>query len=58
MVGRKETQGGNMASQGRNVYVASKGQGSSVHGRIQARILEWAASPFSRGPSLPLSGRY
>ena len=27
--------------------------GSSVHGIPQASILEWAASPFSRGSSLP-----
>ena len=27
--------------------------GSSVHGMSQARILEWAAIPFSRGSSLP-----
>ena len=27
--------------------------GSSVHGIIQARILEWAAIPFSRGSSQP-----
>ena len=27
--------------------------GSSVHGIIQARILEWVAMPFSRGSSLP-----
>ena len=27
--------------------------GSSVHGIFQARILEWAASPFSRGSSQP-----
>ena len=26
--------------------------GSSVHGILQARILEWVAVPFSRGPSL------
>ena len=25
--------------------------GSSVHGVFQARILEWVASPFSRGSS-------
>ena len=25
--------------------------GSSVHGILQARILEWVAIPFSRGPS-------
>ena len=27
--------------------------GSSVHGTLQARILEWVAIPFSRGSSLP-----
>ena len=27
--------------------------GSSVHGIFQARVLEWAAISFSRGPSLP-----
>ena len=27
--------------------------GSSVHGILQARILEWAAIPFSRGSSRP-----
>ena len=27
--------------------------GSSVHGILQARILEWIAIPFSRGSSLP-----
>ena len=27
--------------------------GSSVHGIIQARILEWAVTPFSRGSSWP-----
>ena len=27
--------------------------GSSVHGILQARILEWVASPFSRGCSQP-----
>ena len=27
--------------------------GSSVHGILQARILEWAANPLSRGSSLP-----
>ena len=27
--------------------------GSSVHGILQARILEWAANPFSRGSSRP-----
>ena len=26
--------------------------GSSVHGILQARILEWVAMPFSRGSSL------
>ena len=28
-------------------------QGSSVHGILQARTLEWAATSFSRGPSRP-----
>ena len=27
--------------------------GSSVHGLLQARILEWVAIPFSRGSSQP-----
>ena len=27
--------------------------GSSVHGVLQARILEWVAIPFSRGSSQP-----
>ena len=27
--------------------------GSSVHGILQARILEWVAFPFSRGSSKP-----
>ena len=27
--------------------------GSSVHGILQARILEWVAIPFSRGSSWP-----
>ena len=27
--------------------------GSSVHGILQARILEWVAIPFSRGSSQP-----
>ena len=27
--------------------------GSSVHGILQARILEWAAIPFSKGSSWP-----
>ena len=27
--------------------------GSSVHGTLQARILEWIANPFSRGSSQP-----
>ena len=30
--------------------------GSSVHGIVQARILEWVAVPFSRGPSQPRDG--
>ena len=29
------------------------GRGSSVHGILQARILEWVAIPFSRGSSRP-----
>jgi len=29
--------------------------GSSVHGVFQARIMEWAAIPFSRGSSQPRS---
>ena len=28
--------------------------GSSVHGILQARILEWFAMPFSRRPSRPM----
>ena len=28
---------------------------SSVHGILQARILEWVVIPFSRGPSQPQS---
>ena len=28
-------------------------QGSSIHGILQARILEWVAIPFSRGSSQP-----
>ena len=30
--------------------------GSSVHGSLQARILEWVAIPFSRGGDLPDPG--
>ena len=30
--------------------------GSSVHGILQTRILEWVAIPFSRGSSLPRNG--
>ena len=30
--------------------------GSSLHGILQARILEWAAMPFSRGSSQPRHG--
>ena len=30
--------------------------GSSVHGILQARTLEWVAIPFSRGSSLPRDG--
>ena len=32
--------------------------GSSVHGILQARILEWAAIPFSRGPSQSRDGNW
>ena len=28
----------------------------TVHGTLQARILEWVAFPFSRGSSLPRDG--
>ena len=31
-------------------------QGSSLHGILQARVLEWVAIPFSRGPSPPRDG--
>ena len=30
--------------------------GSSVHGILQARILQWVATPFSRGSSQPRDG--
>ena len=30
--------------------------GSSVHGILQSRILEWVAIPFSRGSSQPRNG--
>ena len=33
--------------------IAYRPPGSSVHGIFQARILEWAATPFSRGSSQP-----
>ena len=32
--------------------------GSSVHGILQARILEWVAIPFSRGSSPPKGGAW
>ena len=32
--------------------------GSSVHGMLQARILEWLAMPFSRGSSGPRDGTH
>ena len=32
--------------------------GSSVHGILQARILEWVAIPFSRGSSRPRDGTW
>ena len=31
-------------------------QGSSVHGFLQSKILEWVAIPFSRGSSCPRDG--
>ena len=34
----------------------SSTSGSSVHGFLQARILEWVAIPFSRGSSQPGDG--
>ena len=34
----------------RNVLDCSS-PGSSVHGALQARILEWVANPFSKGSS-------
>ena len=30
----------------------------TVHGLLQAKILEWVAFPFSRGPSQPLDGTH
>ena len=36
--------------------VDSSPPGSSVHRILQARILEWVAIPFSRGPSWPRDG--
>ena len=32
--------------------------GSSVHGILQARILEWVVIPFSRGSSQPRDGTW
>ena len=32
--------------------------GSSVHGSLQARILEWVAISYSRGPFQPWNGTY
>ena len=32
--------------------------GSSVHGILQARILEWIVMPFSRGSSQPRDGTH
>ena len=32
--------------------------GSSVHGILQARVLEWVAIPFSRGSSQPRDGTH
>ena len=34
-------------------YVDNSPLGSSVHGILQARILEWVAIPFSKGFSQP-----
>ena len=36
----------------------SSPRGSSVHGIIQARVLEWVAIPFSRGSSQPRNQIY
>ena len=36
-----------------NPWMVSSSLGSSVHGILQARILEWAAIAFSRGSSWP-----
>ena len=38
-----------ISSGGRNLSVPLVTPGSSVHGILQARILEWVAIPFSRG---------
>ena len=38
--------------------VACSPPGSSVHGILQARILEWIAMPFSRGSSCPICTCY
>ena len=35
--------------------IDSSPPGSAVHGILQARILEWVATPFSRGSSQPRS---
>src|SRR5574337_21007 len=32
--------------------------GSSIHGIFQARVLEWVAISFSRGPSRPRDGTW
>ena len=36
---------------GQGIKIGKNGTGSSLHGLLQARILEWVASPFSRGSS-------
>ena len=36
--------------------MACSPRGSSVHGILQARLLQWVATPFSTGSSLPRDG--
>ena len=36
---------------GQGIKIGKNGTGSSLHGLLQARILEWVAIPFSRGSS-------
>ena len=40
-------------SQKKKKIIQNQPLGFSVHGLLQARILEWAAIPSSRGPSRP-----